>query len=131
MTVAVVAAIIQRNESFLVTRRPAGAHLAGMWEFPGGKIDTGEGHAAALQREIREELGADVDVGELTYHTTHRYPDRNVALFFYRCSLSGDPRPLLGQEMRWVQRSDLASLVFPPADTELIERLIKGESGRV
>jgi 8-oxo-dGTP diphosphatase len=131
MTIAVVAAIIERDESFLVTRRPAGAHLAGLWEFPGGKIGTGEGHAAALRREIREELGADVDVGELTYHTTHRYPDRNVSLFFYRCSLSGDPRPLLGQEMRWVQRSDLTSLVFPPADTELIERLIKGDSDGV
>ena len=124
MTVEVVAAIIQRGERFLVTRRPAGAHLAGMWEFPGGKIDPGEEHAAALEREIREELGADVVVGELAYETTHRYPDRTVALFFYRCSLSGDPRPVLGQEMKWVARGDLASLEFPPADRELIQRLV-------
>lgn len=125
VTIAVVAAIIQRDERFLVTRRPPGAHLAGMWEFPGGKIDSGEEHAGALEREIREELGADVHVGELAYETTHRYPDRTVALFFYRCSLSGDPHPLLGQEMRWVARSDLASLDFPPADTEMIQRLVR------
>ena len=125
MTIAVVAALIQQDERFLVTRRPAGAHLAGMWEFPGGKIDAGEGHVAALEREIREELGTDVDVGALAYQTIHRYPDRTVSLFFYRCSLKGDPRPLLGQEMRWVPRGDLASLEFPPADTELIERLVK------
>jgi mutator protein MutT len=127
MTVEVVAAIIQRGERFLVTRRPAGAHLAGMWEFPGGKIDPGEEHAAALEREIREELGAGAVVGELAYETTHRYRDRTVALFFYRCSLRDDPRPLLGQEMRWVARGDLASLEFPRADTELIERLRKGD----
>ena len=124
MTIAVVAAIIERDQRFLVTRRPPGSHLGGMWEFPGGKIDPGEEHATALEREIREELGADVDVGELAYETTHHYPDRTVALFFYRCSLTGEPRPLLGQEMMWVVRGDLASLEFPPADTELILRLV-------
>ena len=126
-----VAALIQQDQRFLVTRRPAGAHLAGMWEFPGGKIDVGEGHVAALEREIREELGTDVDVGALAYQTIHRYPDRTVALFFYRCSLKGDPRPLLGQEMRWVPRGDLTSLDFPTADTELIERLVKAKDDAV
>jgi mutator protein MutT len=121
--ITVVAAVIEEDDAFLVTRRPEGVHLAGMWEFPGGKIHPSETHADALQREIREELGAGIDVHELVFETTHVYPDRTVALFFYRCVLRERPRPLLGQEMRWVQRPDLPSLGFPPADEELITRL--------
>ena len=122
----VVAAVIEANEQFLVTRRQAGVHLAGMWEFPGGKIDRGEPHAAALRRELREELDVEVDVGERVYHTVHAYDDRTVELHFYRCGLKGEPRPLLGQQMRWVPRGELATLGFPPADTELIQMLTQG-----
>jgi 8-oxo-dGTP diphosphatase len=124
VTITVVAAVIEEEGRFLVTRRLAGVHLAGMWEFPGGKIDHRESHRAALEREIREELGVGIEVSDLTYETVHPYPDRTVALYFYRCRLLGTPRPLLGQEMRWVAREELASLGFPPADKELIERLI-------
>lgn len=123
----VVAAVIEQDDRFLLTRRQAGVHLAGMWEFPGGKIDADETHPAALARELREELDVDVEIGELIFETTHTYPERNVALFFYRCRLKGAPRPLLGQEMRWVARNDLAALPFPPADAELITLL--GGSG--
>lgn len=119
----VVAAVVEDRHRFLVTRRPPGVHLAGMWEFPGGKIDPHEGHVAALRRELREELGVDADVGELVHDTTHAYPDVTVALYFYRCRLVGEPRPLLGQEMRWVPREELPSLGFPPADAELIDLL--------
>jgi mutator protein MutT len=125
MNITVVAAVIERDERFLVTRRPTGVHLAGLWEFPGGKIDPDESHHAALKRELREELDADIEVGELTFATTHPYPDRNVALYFYRCTLRGSARPLLGQEMRWVARPELPLLDFPPADAQLIERLAK------
>jgi 8-oxo-dGTP diphosphatase len=121
--IVVVAAVIERDGAFLVTRRQQGVHLAGLWEFPGGKIDEGETHAAALGREIREELDADVDVGDLVFDVTHTYDDRTVALYFYRCTLQGTPRPLLGQEMRWASRADLATLGLPPADEELIKRL--------
>lgn len=121
----VVAAVIEDRHGFLVTRRPPGTHLAGMWEFPGGKIDPDESHDAALRRELREELGVDADVGELVHATTHAYPDVTVALYFYRCRLVGEPRPLLGQEMRWVARGELAALGFPPADTELIALLTR------
>ena len=121
----VVAAVIEENDRFFLTQRRPGAHLAGMWEFPGGKIDPEESHAAALRREIREELGADVDVGELVFTTTYAYPDRTLVLYFYRCGLIGRPRPLLGQDMRWVPRAELASLGLPPADTALIELLSK------
>ena len=127
MNITVVAAVIEQEERFLVTRRPTGVHLAGLWEFPGGKIDPDESHHAALKREIREELDADVEVGELTFATTHAYPDRTVALYFYRCTLLGSPRPLLGQEMQWVARVELPLLGFPPADAQLIERLTKSD----
>ena len=121
----VVAAVIEENDRFLLTRRQPGVHLAGLWEFPGGKIDPAETHAAALNREIKEELDAGVAVGDLVFHTTHAYPDRTVALYFYRCTLAGTPRPLLGQEMRWVPRDELASLGFPPADEALITLLLE------
>jgi len=121
--ITVVAAVIEEDQRFLLTRRQAGKHLAGMWEFPGGKIDAGESHAAALAREIREELEADVEIAELMFETTYAYPEVAVALFFYRCRLKGTPRPLLGQEMRWVPREELAALGFPAADRALIERL--------
>ena len=123
IVIIVVAAVIEEGGAFLVTRRQRGVHLAGLWEFPGGKIDEGETHHAALAREIREELDAEIDVGELVFHVTHAYDDRTVALYFYRCTLIGQARPLLGQEMRWVPRVDLAALGFPPADEELIKLL--------
>ena len=94
-----------------------------MWEFPGGKIDPSESHADALRREMKEELDTDVDVGALIFETTHAYPERTVSLYFYQCVLRSQPRPLLGQEMRWVRRSELSSLGFPPADEELITML--------
>jgi mutator protein MutT len=128
ITIVVVAAVIEDTEMFLVTRRQPGVHLAGMWEFPGGKIDPDETHEAALRRELLEELGVEADVGERVHRTLHAYPDRSIALYFYRCSLKGTPRPLLGQEMRWVPRAELLSLEFPPADTELIHLLTTSDA---
>ena len=122
-SIVVVAAVVEEHDAFLVTRRPEGVHLAGLWEFPGGKIDPSESHADALRREMREELDTDVDVRDLVFHTTHVYPERAIALFFYNCVLQQTPRPLLGQEMRWVKRTELATLGFPPADAELIRML--------
>jgi 8-oxo-dGTP diphosphatase len=124
----VVAAVIEEDGCFLVTRRLAGTHLAGLWEFPGGKVDPDEQHDAALKREIREELGADVDVRDLMLHTSHQYPEKTVALYFYGCRLLGPPQPLLGQEMRWVARADLNTLGFPAADAELLALLTAARS---
>jgi mutator protein MutT len=123
--VDVVAAVIEDDDRFLLTRRQAGVHLAGMWEFPGGKRDPGETDRVALARELREELDVDVEIGERVFQTRHAYADRTVELSFYRCSLRGAPQPLLGQEMRWVPRAELALLGFPPADTEFIAMLTR------
>jgi 8-oxo-dGTP diphosphatase len=127
ITITVVAAVIEDVDRFLVTRRQPGTHLAGMWEFPGGKIDAGETHKAALRRELMEELGVDADVGACVHRTEHAYPDRSIELYFYRCELNGAPRPELGQEMRWVPREELRALGFPPADTELIDMLTSSD----
>jgi mutator protein MutT len=127
--IVVTAAVIERNGQFLLTRRPPGAHLEGCWEFPGGKCGDAEPHAACLQREILEELGAAVRVGPEVFAISHRYADRVVELHFFACDLAGDARPVLGQEMRWVRRDELATLEFPPADEELIRILARREIG--
>jgi 8-oxo-dGTP diphosphatase len=119
----VTAAVIQRGDAYLVTRRQAGAHLEGYWEFPGGKCEAGETLAESLLREIREELDAPIRVGEQILAVTHEYPDRLIELRFFRCELLGEPRAVQGQEMQWVIRENLADLAFPPADAELLEML--------
>lgn len=121
--IVVTAAVIERDGAFLVTRRPRGVHLAGCWEFPGGKCEQGETFEACLEREILEELDTAIRVGPELLSIAHPYPERVVELHFFRCELAGEPRPVLGQEMRWVRREDLAQLEFPPADEELIELL--------
>ena len=123
LVLVVTAAVIERGDEVLVTRRPEGAHLEGHWEFPGGKCEAGESLEACMARELREELGVDVAVGEQLLATSHEYPDRCVELHFLSCTLSGTPVPQLGQEMQWVRRSDLPALRFPPADEELIRLL--------
>jgi 8-oxo-dGTP diphosphatase len=122
-TIVVTAAVIERDGRFLLTRRQKGVHLEGLWEFPGGKCDPGESLAACLRRELREELAVDASIGAELYSVTHDYPDRRVELHFLQCALAGEPLPQMGQEMRWVTRADLASLEFPPADEEFIQRL--------
>ena len=123
MTIVVTAAVIERDDAFLVTRRQRGVHLEGYWEFPGGKCEPGESLADCLRRELREELDTDATVGEEMFTVTHDYPERSVELHFLKCNLLDEPRPLLGQEMRWVPRDELSALQFPPADDELIARL--------
>lgn len=122
--VVVVAAVIERGDAFLLTLRPAGTHLSGHWEFPGGKVHDSETHAEALRREIFEELDAVANVGELVHSVTHAYPEKTVQLFFYRCELIGEAKPMIGQQMRWVPRALLASLPFPEADRDLIVQLM-------
>jgi 8-oxo-dGTP diphosphatase len=125
-TVVVAAAIVERGDLVLVTQRQAGGHLPGVWEFPGGKCHAGESLPACLARELLEELDLQATVREEVFSTSHDYGDRRVELHFFRCEGQGEPVPQLGQHMRWVSRSELAELEFPPADAELID-LLKSE----
>jgi 8-oxo-dGTP diphosphatase len=128
-TVVVAAAVIERGDRVFVTRRHAGAHLGGLWEFPGGKCEPGESLRDCLARELQEELGVSVTDGGKLLETTYSYADRQIELHFFSCDVATEPRPVLGQEMRWIDRRDLASLDFPPADAELVRRL-SGERPR-
>jgi 8-oxo-dGTP diphosphatase len=121
--IIVTAAVVEHDGRFLITRRPAGVPLEGCWEFPGGKCDAGEALEVCLARELREELDVDARIGGEIFTTTHTYPERTIELHFFRCELQGEPRPQLGQELRWVPRGELAALDFPPADAELIRML--------
>jgi 8-oxo-dGTP diphosphatase len=123
MTIVVAAAILEDHGHYFVTRRDKAAHLGGLWEFPGGKVEPGESIAEGLRRELKEELGADVEIGEEVFTVTHDYADRSVELHFLSCTFLNAPMPLLGQEMRWVPRDELTSLKFPPADDDLIRVL--------
>jgi mutator protein MutT len=109
---------------YLITQRRRGSHLAGRWEFPGGKLEAGETPAAGLRRELEEELSATFAVGELVETVRWEYPDRTVTLHFFDCHLeSGTIAPREEQAMEWVEPARLTDYDFPPADRELIERL--------
>ena len=122
--IVVVAAVIEQDGRFLVARRLAGTHLAGYWEFPGGKVHAGESQDAALRREISEELNTGISNTRRIFHTEHAYPERIVELHFYRGELTAEPHPMLGQELRWITREEFDALDFPPADAELIDGLV-------
>lgn len=123
--IIVTAAVIRRGDAFLVTRRQAGVHLEGYWEFPGGKCDAGESLEDCLAREIREELDVEVRVGTELLSCAHDYPERVVELHFFACEMAGKPSAKLGQEMRWVPQGELHLLPFPPADDALIDLLTR------
>jgi mutator protein MutT len=122
-TLVVVAAVVEIGGRLLITRRQKGVHLEGFWEFPGGKCDQDEPLRDGLARELREELAVGSRIGDEILTTVHAYPERSIELHFFRCELLGEPRPQLGQEMRWVRREELTGLEFPPADAELIAML--------
>jgi 8-oxo-dGTP diphosphatase len=122
-TTVVTAAVIEKNGRFLVTRRQQGVHLEGYWEFPGGKCEPGEDLGVCLARELREELGVTAHIRDELLATTHEYADRRIEIHFIRCVITGQPAPLLGQDIRWVARPELAGLAFPPADADLIRLL--------
>jgi mutator protein MutT len=128
LVIEVAAALIQDEAGrYLITQRRRGSHLAGQWEFPGGKREPHESLEGCLRRELGEELSATFAVGELVETIRWEYPDREVVLHFFRCRLeSGTIVPLEGQAMQWVTLDALPTFEFPPADRSLIDRLRAG-----
>ena len=123
-SIEVSAGLIFRSGQLLITRRHAGAHLGGLWEFPGGKREPGETFEQCLARELREELGVEVAVGKLIEELTHAYAEKTVHLKFFRCRLvAGEPQPLDCAAVKWVTRAELAAHEFPAADARLLETL--------
>lgn len=121
--VIVTAAVIERDGHFFMTRRLKGTHLAGMWEFPGGKCGSDESLSASLERELMEELGTRSVIGDEIFTVEHVYPERTVRLHFFATTLLDEPKALLGQEMRWVNREELGKLELPEADRGLVDLL--------
>jgi len=124
----VVAAVIGRGGRILIARRRDGAERGGQWEFPGGKVEAGEGEPKALHREIREELGCEVAVGRLLLRHRHRYPDLEVELAFYACELppGSDPLPLGCATLEWAEGGWLAAWDFCEADRPVLAALSRG-----
>ncbi len=122
--VSVAVGIFLRHGRVLVTRRPEGAHLAGTWEFPGGKIRPGETPEAALRREIEEEVGVAFEKAVLFHHQHHLYPERAVNLHFFLCLSGASDEPVPETDTaRWVLPDALAGLPTPAANAEVIRML--------
>lgn len=118
----VAAGLVFRDGRLLITQRQAGDHMGGLWEFPGGKRHSGETFPECLERELREELGIEVRVGELFAEIAHAYPDRRVRLKFFECRWMGNEPEAIGcSAWRWIRRAELAEYEFPPADARLLE----------
>jgi 8-oxo-dGTP diphosphatase len=124
--IRVVAAVIEQQGRFLITQRRTTAVLAGLWEFPSGKVETGETDEAALRRELQERVGVDVNVGGSTARRTHRYDGYVVELVLYRASIapSQEPRPIRVADVRWVAPQELENYAFPPADQATTDLLL-------
>lgn len=122
--IIVAAAVVIRNGRVLLTRRAEGQHLAGHWEFPGGKLEHGESPEEAVERECREECGIEVEVADILDVTHYRYPEKDVLLLFYRCALrAGEVQHLQVADHAWVAPSALDRYPLPPADERVVEKI--------
>lgn len=122
----VVAALIWKGKRFLACQRPPHKARGLLWEFVGGKVESGETKAEALVRECREELGITVAVGEVFMEVTHAYPDMTVHLTLFNAEIAeGTPQLLEHHAIRWITTAEIDTLAFCPADVEILERLKK------
>ena len=122
----VSAALIRRNGRILISKRPAGSHLSGSWEFPGGKREDGETLEECLEREIREELGVAVRAERFLSRVDHEYETFTISLHLFLCSEpEGEPTPMGCESVAWVHPEELCRYPMPPADEELIRLVSK------
>jgi 8-oxo-dGTP diphosphatase len=124
-TIRVVAAVIERDGRYLITQRRASAVLPLLWEFPGGRVETGETDATALKRELAHRLGVTIDPGQLISFVTHPYEKYAVDLYLYECALiGGEPRLVNVADFRWVKSSEFERFPFTPADELSMSKLL-------
>jgi 8-oxo-dGTP diphosphatase len=124
--VIVAAGVLIERGRVLLTQRKKGSHLAGAWEFPGGKVEPDEDPRDALVRELREEIGIDVTVGEPIEVTFHAYPEKTVLLLFFavtRCEGSPDPQPIDVAAVQWAATDALDDGLFPAADVSILAKV--------
>ncbi len=122
----VVAGVIRDARGrILLARRTEGRDLAGLWEFPGGKVEPGESPEAALVRELREELGIDAGAGDALIRVPQQYPDKRLVLDVRHVQFTGTPKGLDGQALVWAPPHKLASYPMPPADRPVVAALLQ------
>ena len=120
----VVAGAIRKNGRYLLGRRPTGSMLGGLWEFPGGKIEAGETPQEALHRELREELGIEVEVGALLRSVSHAYSHLSVRIHLYECRhIARQPRTLYHDQLKWVLASQIERYALPTANRRFLDVL--------
>lgn len=123
-TILVAAGVVIREGKVLLTQRLADAHLAGKWEFPGGKVEEGEDPKHTVVRELREECGIEVEVEDILDVTHHAYPEKTVLLLFYRCALlAGEVQHLGVADHAWVDGAGIDDHSLPPADEPVVAKL--------
>ena len=125
--VVVAAALVDADGRVLLQQRPEGKSMAGLWEFPGGKVEAGETDAAALKREVRHRLAVDIDVGQLISFVSHPYEKYVVDLYLYECRLSGaEPSAPVSNvhAFKWVSSAEFDQYSFTPADEASMNKLL-------
>ena len=120
----VVAALIWQGEQFMICQRPAHKARGLLWEFVGGKVESGETKEQALIRECREELAVTVSVGEVFMDVTHEYPDLTVHLTLFNAEIAeGEPQMLEHNDIRWITSREIPDYDFCPADVEILSEI--------
>lgn len=126
-----VAVISNQQKQILIDRRKATGEMGGLWEFPGGKVETGETIEACIKREIKEELGLDIVVGDRLITITHNYQTFDVTLYVHDCQyITGEPQPIECEEIHWVNAAQLNKYQFPAANTEIVKLLQQRDTSK-
>lgn len=124
--IPVVAGFLRKERKVLVGQRPETHSLAGQWEFPGGKIESGESPETALQRELQEELGIEAEIGELKIACTHSYGEVNILILFYEVKYwKGEPKAQHHLQLEWIEPEELKTRLIPEANKKMLPRLFK------